>query len=111
WYVLAKDTKRNVLLVGQGHDHPALFSQQLTCEQVHWISNAPPTLPFSCTAKIRYRQTQQACIIQSYIDNRYRVEFKQPQRAITPGQSVVFYQHQQCLGGGVITASSQPENP
>ena len=102
WYVLAKDLKRNVLVVGQGHDHPALFSQQLTCQQLHWISQAPPALPFACTAKTRYRQQEQACTITAFANDRYQVEFAQPQRAITPGQSVVFYQDQVCLGGGII---------
>lgn len=102
WYVVSKDLKSNVLRVAQGHDHPALFSQELSCGRVHWISGVAPSLPFSCTAKTRYRQQEQACVITTLEDDRYQVRFAQPQRAITPGQSVVFYQGEVCLGGGII---------
>jgi tRNA-specific 2-thiouridylase len=102
WYVLAKDVKRNVLIVGQGHDHPLLFSSQLTCSQLHWINGKPPTFPLTCTAKTRYRQPAQKCQISETNDDACKVIFEQPQRAITPGQSVVFYQENICLGGGII---------
>ena len=104
WYVINKDIKNNILLVGQGHDHPALFNQDLICEKMHWISGTPPTLPFSCTAKTRYRQADQACVITSFSEtkNNYQVKFTQAQRAITPGQYSVFYTGDACLGGGVI---------
>ena len=105
WYVLAKDLKRNVLIVGQQHDHPLLMKSTLTCQQTHWIENEPE-LNFACHAKIRYRQTEQACIVHKITDDfsqeRYSVEFLEPQRAITPGQSIVFYQNEICLGGGII---------
>jgi len=99
WYVVDKDVKRNVLIVGQGHDHPLLYKGTLTCDQVHWISGEPPTFPLSCTAKIRYRQVDQPCTI----DKRNKVTFNEPQWAITPGQSIVFYKNEICLGGGIIT--------
>ncbi|GAB3381235.1 tRNA 2-thiouridine(34) synthase MnmA [Spongiibacter taiwanensis] len=102
WYVIDKDLDRNVLVVAQGTDHPALFKQSLSVRQIHWINGAPD-LPLSCTAKTRYRQPDQHCQVVS-VDGGYRVDFDQAQRAITPGQSVVFYQGEVCLGGGVIEA-------
>lgn len=102
WYVLAKDVKRNVLIVGQGHDHPLLFSSELTCSQLHWISGKAPTSAFHCTAKTRYRQPSQRCQISEISGETAKVIFEQPQRAITPGQSVVFYRDNVCLGGGII---------
>lgn len=101
WYVAAKDLKRNVLIVVQGNEHPALFKPSLIVSQMHWI-NQPPTLPITAFAKTRYRQADQACVVTALPDGRYYVEFEQPQRAITPGQSCVFYQGDICLGGGII---------
>lgn len=101
WYAAAKDLKRNVLIVVQGHDHPKLFQTTLECENIHWINDAP-TFPFNCRAKTRYRQADQDCIITPINDHHYQVTFSQPQWAITPGQSVVFYQENICLGGAVI---------
>ncbi len=106
WYVLQKDIDRNVLVVGQEHDHPLLLNKYLTCNQVNWISKIPE-FPLYCSAKIRYRQEDQSCTIEQIDDNTYRVEFLKPQRAITPGQSVVFYQNSICLGGGVIDWEKQ----
>lgn len=101
WYVVAKDLKRNVLLVVQGENHPTLFSKTLFTKQIHWISDTKPPYPFRCTAKIRYRQIEQPCTLYPE-QHGYRVDFETPQRAITPGQFVVFYEEEQCLGGGVI---------
>jgi tRNA-specific 2-thiouridylase len=103
WYVLEKDLARNVLIIGQGHDHPLLYSDALICEQVHWVAGNRPALPLTCSAKTRYRQREQACSIRSLDEDRYAVSFNQQQWAVTPGQSVVFYQDEICLGGGVIT--------
>lgn len=108
WYVVDKDIQQNRLIVGQGNDHPLLFSQALIVEKIHWI-NEPPVLPLACMAKARYRQADQACQI-SIIDHGFMVYFEQKQRAITPGQSVVFYQQELCLGGGVITQRLNPSN-
>lgn len=104
WYVADKDLKRNILIVVQGEQHPALFKNSLIATSLHWINN-PPLFPHNCMAKTRYRQSDQACKIEK-IEQFYRVTFAQPQRAITPGQSIVFYQDDICLGGGIIEAST-----
>ena len=100
WYVLKKDLKNNRLIVGQGVDHALLYHNNLITSNVSWI-NETPNFPLRCWAKTRYRQPDQTCQI-SFNDDRYEVVFDQPQRAMTPGQSVVFYLDQTCLGGGVI---------
>lgn len=103
WFVLDKDLVANNLIVGQGHDHPRLFAPALKAQQLTWVTQAPIANKFSCMAKIRYRQEDQACTV--YLDhtsNTCRVEFNEPQRAITPGQSIVFYDQANCLGGGII---------
>ena len=101
WYVVDKDLERNVLLVAQGNEHPALFKSSLYCSELLWVSGEAPDLPLECCAKVRYRQADQGCTL-SPVDDGFRVDFDQPQRAITPGQSAVFYLGEQCLGGGVI---------
>ena len=102
WYVLNKDLSNNILIVGQGHNHPLLFHNSLTASQFDWVSDQPPTGTKTCAAKIRYRQEDQPCQIEPLPDHRYRVTFESAQRAITPGQSVVFYDQDICLGGGII---------
>ncbi len=102
WYVVAKNIATNELIVGQGHDHPLLFSQTVTCEKTHWISGENPVFN-RCSAKTRYRQADQACTIAQIENNVWQVTFDEPQRAVTPGQSVVFYDGDICLGGGIIT--------
>lgn len=102
WYVLEKDLNKNVLIVGQGHDHPLLFSSGLKCEQMHWVSGQAPKFSFNCAAKTRYRQKEQTCVVTMINENCYDVKFEQPQWAVTPGQSVVFYDGEICLGGGII---------
>ncbi len=101
WYVVGKDLESNVLHVAQGNDNPALFSSQLSTGEVYWVSGEPPATPLRCSAKVRYRQSDQACELAPE-GAGYRVVFEQPQRAVTPGQSVVFYDGDRCLGGGVI---------
>ncbi|QFU76000.1 tRNA 2-thiouridine(34) synthase MnmA [Halioglobus maricola] len=101
WYVVDKDLEQNRLLVAQGNEHPALFKSSLTASDIHWIAGNPPELPLSCSAKVRYRQPDQACTVSREGDG-YRIHFEAPQRAVTPGQSVVLYQGDTCLGGGVI---------
>lgn len=108
WYVLKKDRSRNVLIVGQGNDHPLLYTKYLTCHQVHWISGNPPVAPqhsVALSAKTRYRQPDQVCEVQVEEPTVCTVSFELPQRAVTPGQSVVFYQGERCLGGGIIQST------
>ncbi|MCK5918804.1 MAG: tRNA 2-thiouridine(34) synthase MnmA [Cocleimonas sp.] len=101
WFVVAKDLQKNHLIAGQGHQHPLLLKQQLHASQLHWVAGEPPADKFKCNAKIRYRQADEACRV--VITNQIAtVCFDQPQRAITPGQSIVFYDHEVCLGGGII---------
>ena len=106
WYVVEKDLTNNRLLVAQGNQHPALFKRSLHTSTVHWIAGDAPSLPLHCHAKARYRQADQACEVTA-TEGGYQVHFEQPQRAITPGQSVVFYDGDRCLGGGVIEATSE----
>src|SRR5690606_17433773 len=101
WYVLRKDLERNVLIVGQGNDHPWLLSRALLASDVYWVNPVELNGPRRLTAKVRYRQADQACTLERTADG-YRVVFDQPQRAVTPGQSVVLYDGEVCLGGGVI---------
>tara|TARA_B110000196_G_scaffold319747_1_gene338761 strand:+ start:1913 stop:3010 length:1098 start_codon:yes stop_codon:yes gene_type:complete len=101
WYTLEKDLKRNVLIVGQGTNHPLLFTNHLAASEINWI-NGMPEGPLECMAKTRYRQPDQPCVVTPDADGGCEVVFTDAQRAVTPGQSVVFYQHDCCLGGGVI---------
>ncbi|MDF2445194.1 MAG: mnmA [Moraxellaceae bacterium] len=103
WYVVHKDLARNVLVIGQGHEHPLMMSRHLRARAVDWVTGEPH-LPLACHAKTRYRQPDQACTVQRDADG-YVVTFADAQRAVTPGQSVVFYDGDTCLGGGVIEAT------
>ncbi|MFZ5722868.1 MAG: tRNA 2-thiouridine(34) synthase MnmA [Pseudomonadota bacterium] len=100
WYVVGKDLAHNRLVVAQG-DHPLLYSSALTVHAPWWIDGSGPALPHRCTAKVRYRQSDQDCAVERS-GAGLRVRFDEPQRAVTPGQSVVFYDGERCLGGGVI---------
>lgn len=106
WYVVGKDLKHNILLVAQGKHHPLLYASGLKASQAHWINGAPPSLKFRAGAKIRYRQSDQACTVTVRGDDVLEIAFEQLQRAITPGQSVVLYQGNYCLGGAVIDAAT-----
>lgn len=101
WYVAAKDLISNVLYVVQGLDHPALFASELAASNLSWVRGEIPAGNLHCTAKIRYRQQDVDCVLLP-TGNVVDVKFDQPQRAITTGQSVVFYDHEVCLGGGII---------
>jgi tRNA-specific 2-thiouridylase len=112
WYVAAKDLDRNALIVVPGHDHPLLYSPGLEASQLTWCTDAGPALPLSCRAKIRYRQADQPCRVEAAGAGRCRVIFDRPQRAVAPGQSVVFYDGEECLGGGIIDrAIDQSKQP
>tara|TARA_R110002111_G_scaffold43425_5_gene79331 strand:+ start:1612 stop:2697 length:1086 start_codon:yes stop_codon:yes gene_type:complete len=105
WYVVKKDLINNILIVAQGHDHSLMQSHTLTANQLSWVSGKAPSDVFNCTAKTRYRQKDQACQVTINADNSCLVTFDQTQRAVTPGQSVVFYNNDQCLGGGIIDST------
>ena len=114
WFVLHKDLDNNRLIVGQGHDHPMLQSTELTAYKLDWVVDAPTQLftaqGYRCTAKTRYRQPDQACTVFALDEtgDTIKVVFDEPQRAVTPGQSCVFYQDDICLGGGVIQTIDAP---
>ncbi len=107
WYVADKDLERNVLVAVQGGQHPLLYRQGLYTWHIDWVTGEP-ALPLRCVAKNRYRQPDQSCTLEA-TGNGYRVTFDEPQRAVTPGQSVVFYQGDVCLGGGVIERTFMDE--
>ena len=108
WYVLHKDTDHNILYVGQGHDHPWLFARTLVARQLSWVSGNAPEAGRKLTAKVRYRQADQACTVRSVDDGRLMLDFDRPQRAVTPGQSVVLYDGDNCVGGGIIDWADTP---
>ncbi|UTR09282.1 tRNA 2-thiouridine(34) synthase MnmA [Evansella sp. LMS18] len=104
WFVVDKDLERNILYVGQGYHHPALYSEGLVADKVSWINEEPAEgEEFRCTAKFRYRQKDEpVTVVKTGEGSRVKVVFDESQRAITPGQAVVFYKGEVCLGGGVI---------
>ena len=108
WFVVGKDLARNLLYVDQGHDSPWLQSSTLHSEAAHWIAGAPPAARFACTAQTRYRQAEEACEVEVRDDGSLQVRFARPQRAVTPGQSVVLYDADACLGGAVIATTDAP---
>ena len=108
WYVLHKDMDANVLYVGQGHDHPWLFSNRLRARDLSWVAGTAPATGCRLTAKVRYRQVDQPCAVLEMGDDHLVLGFDNPQRAVTPGQSVVLYDDEVCLGGGVIDWADTP---
>jgi len=104
WYVVQKDLINNILIVAQGHNHPAMFNNMLETSEINWISETEPDASIILSAKIRYRQSDQTCKLLKLDNNKYKIHFTEAQRAITPGQSLVLYQNDVCLGGGVIEA-------
>ncbi len=111
WFVVGKDMDNNILKVAQGHNHPSMFHNTLETGEINWIAeHEPADLSAKLMAKIRYRQSDQACHLSKIDTLKYKVTFDDAQRAITPGQSIVFYQGDVCLGGGVIeTMYNQPD--
>jgi tRNA-specific 2-thiouridylase len=101
WYVVDKNLDDNVLVVAQGNENEDLFSSVLYTQAPTWINQIAPELPLACQAKIRYRQADQACTV-SVEGAGLKVEFEHPQRAVTPGQYIVFYDQDRCLGGAII---------
>ena len=102
WYAVEKDMSRNVLIVGQGHDHPALQSSGLIASRLDWVQPDSIQSSFRCSAKSRYRQQDFSCLVERLDEYNWKVTYDDKQRAVTPGQSVVFYQDEVCLGGGII---------
>jgi len=103
WFVVGKDIAQNVVYVEQGTRHPALYCDELTATEVSWVAGNPPSeFPYSCTSKVRYRQPDQACTIMRSEEGKLYVRFAIPQRAVTPRQSIVFYNGDICLGGAMI---------
>nr|WP_136249699.1 tRNA 2-thiouridine(34) synthase MnmA [Ningiella ruwaisensis] len=102
WYVVDKDLKRNVLIVGQGANHPRLYSDGLVASQIHWVDRETPKDEFRACVKTRYRQADIPCRVIPLKNDEVKVIFDKPQKAVTPGQSVVFYQNERCLGGAII---------
>jgi tRNA-uridine 2-sulfurtransferase len=103
WYVADKRIASNELVVVQGHDHPLLMKKTLSAADAAWVAGEPPVAPSAHTAKTRYRQADADCTLTKVLDSEIRVDFSRPQWAVTPGQSVVLYDRDVCLGGGVIT--------
>jgi tRNA-uridine 2-sulfurtransferase len=102
WFVVGKDLKENVLFVEQGFDHDSLYSDSITAVNVSWVSNREKNKQFTCTAKFRYRQPDHKVTVEVLPNNDLKVIFDQPVRAVTPGQAVVFYDGEECLGGATI---------
>jgi len=103
WYVLEKDLAENQLVVGQGHNHPMLFRDVLSAHDLHWVNSESLNDTFRCTAKVRYRQQDQQASVTLQSDNTLTIRFDEPVRAATPGQSLVLYQGENCLGGAIIS--------
>jgi tRNA-specific 2-thiouridylase len=108
WYVLHKDLQHDVLYVGQGHDHPWLMSNRVDAGTLSWVADEPPEAGARLKAKLRYRQADQPCTVASIDSGCMTLRFDQPQRAATPGQSVVLYRGDECLGGGIIEQMDAP---
>lgn len=103
WYVAEKRIETNEILLVQGENHPALFAKVAKAAQPSWVQSLPQA-PLKCYAKVRYRQAEQPCTIDHIGGNELQITFDEPQRAVTPGQSIVFYSGETCLGGAIITS-------
>ena len=108
WYVVGKDVASNVLYVNQGGDSHWLMSTITWTEPAHWIAGAAPAAEFECLAQTRYRQPPEACLVRVADDGCLEVSFNRSQRAVTPGQSLVLYDGDVCLGGAVIATTDAP---
>src|SRR5699024_5228445 len=102
WFVVGKNVADNILYVEQGDNHPSLYSSSLIASQMNWINRDELTDTFTCTAKFRYRQKDSKVTVTLLEDGNVQVDFDHKERAITPGQAVVFYDGDVCLGGGTI---------
>ncbi|HEU4963202.1 MAG TPA: tRNA 2-thiouridine(34) synthase MnmA [Bacilli bacterium] len=111
WFVVGKDLEHNILYVEQGETHPTLYSESLTAHEVNWFSEREKPQTFRCTAKFRYRQPDQGVTVHLTEPGMCEVVFDEPQKAVTPGQAVVFYDGDACLGGGLIDKVHQKNPP
>ncbi|WP_100331667.1 tRNA 2-thiouridine(34) synthase MnmA [Bacillus xiapuensis] len=102
WFVVGKDLEKNILYVEQGFHNGLLYSDSLIADQINWVSNEPKPSSFECTAKFRYRQKDSKVTVHLLENNKVKVDFHEPARAVTPGQAAVFYDGDVCLGGGTI---------
>jgi tRNA-uridine 2-sulfurtransferase len=102
WFVVGKDISRNVVIIDQGENHSALMAKSLVAKDISWVTDQKLEFPYKCSAKIRYRQKDENCTIEKIENDKIFVTFDDPQRAITPMQSIVFYKDNVCLGGAVI---------
>ncbi|WEG14912.1 tRNA 2-thiouridine(34) synthase MnmA [Pullulanibacillus sp. KACC 23026] len=109
WFVCGKDLKRNILFIAPGSDHEALYSEGLRAVNTNWINGEPDSKTFRCTAKFRYRQADRPVTVTLLPNDELQVVFDEPERAVTPGQSVVFYDGDVCLGGATIDTIDQPK--
>ena len=103
--MVEKNLAKNELTVAQGTSNPALLGDQLTLSEISWVNQDNGEYPKSLLAKIRYRQPDQKCLVSKRDGPGYEVSFEQKQRSIAPGQSIVFYEEDVCLGGGIIEIS------
>ena len=109
WYVVKKDIKQNIVYVAQGSNHPALFSDQLLADNLFWNKDIFESLPLKCKAKVRYRDIDHPCQILSSNENECYIKFDNEVKAITTGQSIVFYNENNiCIGGGIIRKRNIP---
>jgi tRNA-specific 2-thiouridylase len=104
WFVVSKNFDRNEVVLAQGQDHPALYADGLEAVELNWLKTMTVGT-FRCKARVRYRQPEQPCLV-IVEGEKVRVIFDQPQRAMTPRQSIVFYEEEDCIGGGIISAIS-----
>lgn len=107
-YVVGKDMERNIVYIVRGDDHPLLYRQELTARELNWFIE-PEHFPKYCTAKVRYRSPDEPCIIERIEGEGVHVKFISPSKAITPGQTIAFYNQEQCLGSGVIEVPMSPQ--
>lgn len=105
WFVCGKSLKENILYVAQGEAHPSLFTKSLVADDMFWTLDTPSEMPFKCTAKFRYRQADIPVTVHDLGENRVKIVFDHPVKAITPGQVAVLYDGETCLGSGIINSA------
>ena len=105
WFVVGKDFGRNIVYLEQGGRHPALYCDELSAVEASWVSGTAPQFPLTCRAKVRYRQSDQECVVIQDSKGVLQVRFAIPQRAVTSRQSIVFYDGENCLGGAMIESA------